>query len=191
MSDQNHNTNKPKFPAEFVDYIEIFVFAICFVILVFSFAFRLCTVDGESMENTLFEEESLIVSDLFYTPQRNDIIVFHQTGTLNEPIVKRVIATEGETVHLRHNRDTMTITVTDTAGETIVLEEPYMKYDGFPLYMSSYTITVGEGELFVLGDNRNNSKDSRHSDIGLVDSRRVLGKVIFRLAPFSRMGTVQ
>ena len=176
---------------EAVDYMEIFVFAICFVILLFSFAFRLCTVEGESMENTLYEKESLIVTDLFYTPKREDIIVFHQTGTLNEPVVKRVIATEGETVHLSYTMDTMIVTVTDQNGNQTVLEEPYMKYDSYPLYYAPTTITVPEGKLFVMGDNRNNSKDSRHPDIGLVDSRRVLGKVILRVSPLSRIGTVE
>ena len=174
-----------------VDYMEIFVFAICFVILLFSFAFRLCTVRGASMEDTLYEKESLIVSDLFYTPERNDIIVFHQTGALNEPVVKRVIATEGETVHLFYTMDTMVVTITDQNGNQTVLEEPYMKYDGYPLYYVPTTITVPEGQLFVMGDNRNDSKDSRHSDIGLVDSRRVLGKVILRVTPLQRFGAVE
>lgn len=175
---------------EAVDYAEIFVFAICFVILLFSFVFRLCTVDGASMENTLYENESLIVSDLFYTPKQGDIIVFHQTGTLNEPVVKRVIATEGETVQLSYTMDTMTVTVTDVEGNIRILEEPYMKYEGSPLYYFPTTVVVPEGQLFVMGDNRNDSKDSRHADIGFVDTRRVLGKVIFRITPFNRFGTV-
>ena len=66
-----------------------------------------------------------------------------------------------------------------------------MKYDGIPLYLRDLTVTVPEGCLFVLGDNRNNSKDSRHPDIGLVDERRVLGKVLFRVTPFSRFGAIE
>ncbi len=182
--------DKNAFPKELVDYIEIFVFALCFVILLFSFAFRLCTVDGSSMENTLYEGESLLVSDLFYTPQSGDVIVFHQTGTLNEPVVKRVIATEGETVRLEYASDHMTVTITHTNGDVSVLEEPYVKYDGYPLYVQPSTVTVPEGKLFVMGDNRNESKDSRHPDIGLVDERRVLGKVLLRFTPISRFGAV-
>ncbi len=182
--------DKNAFPKELVDYIEIFVFAMCFVILLFSFAFRLCTVDGSSMENTLYEGESLLVSDLFYTPERGDVIVFHQTGALNEPVVKRVIATEGETVHLEYTPDHMTVTITHTNGEVSVLEEPYVKYTGVPLYLLPTTVTVPDGKLFVMGDNRNMSKDSRHPDIGLVDERRVLGKVLLRFTPLSRFGTV-
>lgn len=191
-TDELANKKKNWFLSELVDYIEIFVVAICSVILLFSFAFRLCTVDGESMENTLFEKETLIVSDLFYTPEREDIIVFHQTGELNEPIVKRVIATEGETVNIEYDnvKVSMTVTVTHKDGTTSVLDEDYIKYEGYSIYQPT-TVTVPEGYLFVMGDNRNNSKDSRDPDIGLVDSRRVMGKVIFRLSPIDKFGTVE
>ena len=181
---------KIAFATELLDYLEVFVIAICVVILLFSFCFRLCRVSGSSMENTLFHDEALIVSDLFYTPQREDIIVFHQTGKLNEPVVKRVIATEGETVHIRHSYNTMIVTVTDVNGNKTVLEEDYMNYEGMPLYLNDMEYTVPEGQLFVMGDNRNDSKDSRHPDIGLVDERRILGKVLFRITPLSRFGTV-
>lgn len=174
-----------------VEYVEIFVFAVCFVVLLFSFCFRLCTVDGGSMENTLYGGEKLIVSNLFYTPEEGDIIVFHQTGELNEPVVKRVIATEGDTVRVIYSKSSMTITITDQDGNTHTLEEPYVKYEGAPLYFAETVYTVPEGHLFVLGDNRNNSKDSRHPDIGMVDERRVLGRVILRVQPADRFGTVE
>ena len=184
------DNKKASIAKELVDYIEVFVCAIGVVILLFSFCFRLCQVKGDSMKNTLLNGEALIVSDLFYEPSREDFIVFHQTGELNEPVVKRVIATEGETVQIKHSYQTMTITITDTEGHKTVLQEDYMKYDGMPLYLREMTVTVPEGYLFVLGDNRNDSKDSRHPDIGLVDERRVLGKVLFRVSPFSRFGAV-
>lgn len=179
-----------KFAMELLDYIEIFVVAISVVILLFSFVFRICSVEGESMEDTLFHGEALVVSNLFYTPERDDIIVFHQTGRLNEPVVKRVIATAGETVRIQYIPGGMKVTVTDVDGNETLLDEEYIKYIDIPLYLSSETYHVGEGQIFVMGDNRNHSKDSRHSDIGLVDERRVLGKVLFRLSPISRFGTV-
>ena len=130
--EQPRLNQKQSFFTILLDYVEIFVFAMAVVVLLFSFCFRLCTVEGESMENTLFNGESLVVSDLFYTPKQGDIIVFHQTGTeaadLNEPIVKRVIATEGETVSIRYTLDTMFVTVTSTDGKVHVLEENYIKY---------------------------------------------------------------
>lgn len=189
--DRSSNNKQASIAKELVDYIEVFVCAIGVVILLFSFCFRLCQVKGDSMKNTLLDGEALIVSDLFYEPAREDIIVFHQTGMLNEPVVKRVIATAGETVCIDHSYQTMIITITDAEGNKTVLQEDYMKYDGMPLYLRDMTVTVPEGYLFVLGDNRNDSKDSRHSDIGLVDERRILGKVLFRVSPFSRFGSVE
>ena len=184
-------TKRPSFLSSIFDYVEIFAFAICAVILIFSFAIRLCKVEGPSMEKTLIADEMLVVSNVFYTPQRGDIIVFHQTGTLNEPIVKRVIATGGEIINI--NFDTWTVEITDTDGKTFVYDEPYMYLDcGYATMTSShiYPYKVPEGCLFVMGDNRNHSTDSRGETIGLVDERRVLGKVIFRLTPLDKIGTV-
>lgn len=172
-----------------VDYIEMFVFSICFVVLLFSFCFRLCTVDGDSMNNTLFNGEKVVISDVFYSPEREDIIVFHDTDTLNKPVIKRVIATEGETVDISYGHNTMTVTVTDKNGNTFELTEDYITYT-HPTYLPN-TYTVPEGMVFVMGDNRSNSKDSRNPDIGFVDEREILGKVLFRITPFSKLGTVK
>ncbi len=175
-----------------MDYTEIFVFSVCFVILFFSFVVRLCTVIGPSMNNTLVEDEKLLVSDVLYEPERYDVIVFHQTGYLNEPVVKRVIALGGETIDI--DFDTWTVKITDKEGKTFILDEPYMYLDpDSPLLTSiqSYPYEVPEGMLFVMGDNRNHSSDSRGYAIGLVDERRILGKVILRITPISKFGTVE
>ena len=191
---------KPPFVAELVDYVEILVFAICFVILLYSFGVRLCVVNGASMEDTLIENEKLIVSNVFYTPERGDIIVFHQTGkNLNEPVVKRVIATAGETVDIKYKTDGrnvtgMTVTVTKSDGSIEVLEETYTKYDtnhSPAVSYLNYPVTVPEGKIFVMGDNRNNSWDSRGYEIGFVDTRRVLGRVLLRLTPLNKFGMVK
>ena len=177
-----------------LDYVEIFVFAIAFVIVLFTFFIRLCVVEGPSMESTLYEGEVLAVSNLFYEPKRGDVIVFHQTGALNEPVVKRVIATEGETVNI--DFDTWTVTITDTDGNTFVLDEPYMQLDPYilnkELYNArQYPYVVEEGQVFVMGDNRDHSTDSRGDLIGPVDERRILGKVVMRVMPLNKFGSVE
>ena len=175
-----------------IDYAEIFVFSVCFVILFFSFVLRLCTVVGPSMNNTLVEGEKLLVSNVLYEPERYDVIVFHQTGAINEPVVKRVIALGGETIDIDFT--TWTVKITDKEGKTFTLDESYMYLDpNSPILTStlSYPYTVPEGTLFVMGDNRNHSSDSRGPAIGLVDERRVLGKVILRLTPISKFGSVE
>ena len=175
---------------DLLDYLGIMVLALCLVISLFSFSgLRLCTVDGDSMINTLYNGERLVTWGLFYSPQRNDIIVFHQTSeeypSLNKPIVKRVIGLPGDTVYV--NRMNQKATVIDNNGNIVLSEEGL---PGIPnsLYYSCYP--VDDNHVFVMGDNRYNSLDSRSSQIGLVDQRRILGKVVFRLTPFSRMGTV-
>lgn len=177
---------------DMLDYIEIFVIAICVVIAIFSFGFRLCTVSGPSMEQTLYHGEQLLVTDFCYTPKAGDIVVFHHLGDhLQEPVVKRVIAVEGETVSIRYTKDSMQVSVTDVEGNERTLEEAYMYYDLSRIpFRPDQTYVVGEGELFVMGDNRNHSTDSRSAEIGMVDTRSVLGKVVFRLTPLHRFGTI-
>ncbi len=197
MNDQIEISKSPnkKLLAGILDYAELFVIAICVVIILFSGIVRICTVDGDSMKNTLKNGETLVVSDTFYTPDRGDIIVFHQTDNSfiadsNKPLVKRVIGVGGDTVRIDFT--TWMITVTDKDGESFVLDEDYIFLD--PARSDSFSgvreYTVPEGSLFVLGDNRRNSLDSRYSNVGFVDARRVLGKVILRVAPISSFGVV-
>ena len=179
----------------FIDYIELFVVAICVVIVLFSLAFRTCTVDGSSMNNILVNGETLVVSDMMYSPNRGDIIVFHHTdGTLsiqsNKPLVKRVIGVGGDTVRIDYN--TWKVTVTDRHGEVRALDEDYIYLSDVPsAFYGVKEYKVPEGSLFVMGDNRNGSLDSRYPTIGFVDERSVLGKVLIRVTPISKFGTVK
>lgn len=186
-----------KKPSKFVlgafDILESFVRAIAVVFIILTFFFKVCNVKGASMNNTLFENEKLIVQSIAYTPRQNDIIVFHQTGdVLNEPVVKRVIATGNKWVKIDYDSKTLYVSndsIFDT--EDIVDESDYVYFTiGEYKISGSYEVYVPDGYLFVMGDNRNNSTDSRSSVIGLVDERRVLGKVILRFDPIEKFGTV-
>ncbi len=168
------------------DWIEVVSFAVAIVLLIFTFVGRLTTVDGSSMYPTLIHGERLIISDLLYEPEQGDIVVVQeQNGYFKGPIVKRVIATGGQTVKFDFENWKVWVD-----GE--LLEEDYVNYqygvamksDGCP-----EEVTVPEGYLFVMGDNRNGSTDSRNMTIiGFVSEDEVMGKVIFRVS--GRFGTV-
>ena len=184
----NQNEKKPPFVLNILEIAEMFVIIVLSVLLIFTFGMRLCNVNGSSMNQTLYHGQTLITTNLFYTPRQDDIIVFHQTGTdyysLNEPVVKRVIATEGQTVKIdfsEHNK--MTIWVdgvkyNDTHAYFDTMRSTIYPQHNFDYETMTFEATVPKGHVFVMGDNRNNSKDSRSNAISFVDQRRIIGKCI-------------
>ena len=193
-SKQNITPKKEKgsFTKGFIEQLELIVIFFAIIILVFSFICKSCVVDGDSMLNTLHNNERVLIWNLFYTPERGDIVVVHAGGNINKPIVKRVIGIPGDTVYVDHFSDGMTVVVRHADGSTDLLREDYINYDtssgGLFYYPQSMVYTVSEGQVFVMGDNRLDSLDSRLE--GCYDSRQILGKVIFRMTPFDKMGTV-
>ena len=197
-SESNESQKKQSFVSEAFEYLEVFIFAACAVLIVFLTAFRLCTVDGDSMNKTFSSGESLVISDIAYKPQMGDVIVFHETGEFyNQALVKRVIATEGQWISIVYNQDnTMSVYVSEDENitEDDLLDEPYAYLLGG--LQSNYTrlpstpVRVPAGQVFVMGDNRYNSSDSRSERIGFVDERQILGKVLLRVAPLSKFGAV-
>ncbi len=179
---QNEKTEAPKrkLISVLYDYVEIFAASVIAVILIFSFSVRLCRVDGGSMNQTLNNGERLIVSDMFYTPKQGDIIVFHLVNDYyQEPLVKRVIATEGQTVEIDFEKKTIKVDGVLYKDEHAYLDIGHYKSQGI------FSATVPEGKVFVLGDNRNNSSDSRSIKVGFVDVDCILGKAVLRLSPFT------
>lgn len=146
------------------------------------------------MNNTLYNNERIVISNFLYTPKENDIIVFHQTGEiLNEPCVKRVIATGNKWVKIDYDNKILYVSSDNIFNEDDIVDEStyaFFDTDNYRHQSGIYEIYVPEGKLFVMGDNRNNSLDSRYSSIGLIDEKTVLGKVIFRIAPSDRVGTI-
>lgn len=165
------------------DWIESFVIALAIVVLLFTFAFKVVTVDGSSMFPTFENEERAIASHLFYTPKTGDIAVVSQPSYGYEPLFKRIVATEGQEVDIDY--DTSTVYV-----DGVALDEPYIAEPMLPEGDQPLPLTVPDGYVFVMGDNRNWSTDSRSSLVGLIDERNVLGKVYLRLFPFSKFGVV-
>ncbi len=174
------------------DFLELFIFTLVGVLIVTSFLFRHSVVSGDSMQNTLQNDDRLIISDLFYEPEYGDIVVVEdRTAGMETPIVKRVIATEGQTV--RVERDGISV-------DGVKLTEDYVFTDGFNYYYDLdpfafadnetlveefgkyYEFVVPEGEIFVLGDHRNDSRDSRY--YGTVREDAVLGRLILKFYPF-------
>ena len=183
--------NNGGFLSSLYDVVELFVISICLVLIFFIFGARLCRVDGDSMLQTLHDSEMLVVSNFAYTPEQGDIVVFHQTHEtnmrLNEPIVKRIIATEGQYVFVDYSNGKVYVSSDDEFTEEDLLDEDYDYIDNAsgvitdPYYARNKTYKVPDGCVFVLGDNRNNSLDSRSYEIGMVDERRILGRVVLRL----------
>ena len=168
---------------ELYQNIRTLVSVLVVLILLFTFVVRLIVVSGPSMENTLHNRDTMLVWSLGYQPRQGDIVVLTKQSYQDDSIVKRVIALEGQTVDI----DYYTVMV-----DGVALEEDYIKEW---MYVPSYGdvinhITVPEGCIFVMGDNRNESADSRYSGIGVVDSRCVIGRAVLLLYPLSRFGGI-
>ncbi len=165
------------------DWMQCIVVAIIVCVLLFSFFVRLVDVVGDSMYPTLENGDKIIVSDLFYDPQPGDIIVFRKDEYSDQPLVKRIIAVAGQTVDIDFD-----LGIVYVDGEPI--DEPYIAEPTVEPEDFTGEVTVPEGCVFVMGDNRNHSTDSRYSLIGFVDERCIMGKVYFTLFPLKSFGSV-
>lgn len=178
-------------------YVHDLVYLLAAVMLVLTLFFRVIVVSGPSMKMTLLDGDYLLLeSNLFYrTPKAGDVVVVSKQSFDNgKAIVKRVIALEGQTVDIDFEQGIVYVDGT-------ALDEPYTNTPTNLEEGSVFPQTVAEGCVFVMGDNRNNSRDSRYPGIGQVDRRELLGKVLFLAFPgtednhysrdFGRMGAVK
>ena len=178
LGDETSAKNKKKENRGKLSVFEVFeaiIGALVVITIIFTFFFRVFKVDGPSMKPTLQHNDRVIVSTVGYEPQKGDVVVISETADLDEPIVKRVIAVAGDTVDI--NFTTGVVTVNGT-------EEDYTDELTSQQFDIAFPITVPEGTVFVLGDNRANSLDSRSTRVGCVDERFIVGKVLGRVFPF-------
>ena len=160
-------------------YLHDLIYMLAIVMVLFMLLFRIVIVSGTSMYSTLHDGDWLLVtgSILYKDPQPGDIVVASKDSFNDgEPIIKRVIATEGQTVDIDFEAGIVYV-------DGVALHETYTYTPTNIQEGNAFPITIADGCIFVLGDNRNNSRDSRHPDIGMIDTREVLGKAIFLMFP--------
>ena len=163
---------------ELYEWVQALVGSVLAVVLVFTFVIRLIGVDGHSMVPTLQDGDRLLVmnSMLYDDYKYGDIVVLRKETFMQEPIVKRVIATAGQTVDIDFDEGVVYV-------DGRALEEDYINERTYLEEGTEFPLTVPEGSIFVMGDNRNRSSDSRDSRLGTVDTRYVIGKAVFLAFP--------
>lgn len=176
--DQLEDTSGSKWSNVF-DWLSSIVAAFIVIFIVFTFAFRAVAVSGRSMNPTLNDKDWLAVTNFNYKPNHGDIVIVTQPNDLNESIIKRVIGLPGDTIDIDFEKGVV-------YRNGVQLEENYTNTPTNLSYDISFPIVVPEGKVFVMGDNRNDSLDSRSSRIGFIDERYLLGKVVFRFIPFGQ-----
>ena len=191
------NPSGAKSRAEVYDWIQCIIFALVFCVLLFVFAVRMVNVVGHSMVPTLEQSDKVVISNLFYHPKQGDVVVLRKQTLMEEPIVKRIIATEGQTVDI--DFDDGVVYVDGKALDEPYVNEPVHDHENFEGKIDvlehmgdlTYPQTVPEGCVFVMGDNRNASTDSRDARLGCVDERYIMGRVYFTLFPVKNIGVVK
>lgn len=196
MSDETRNINSDPEQMQsfdetvkkgFLPYLKDIAVVLSVILIVFLFCFRIAVVDGDSMNDTLINGDYVLLLNraICGNPKAGDIVVISTSTYGNgKPIIKRVIATEGQEVNIDFEKGIVSV-------DGKILDEPYIKdltkrtWPGM-----EYPITVEEGCIFVMGDNRMNSTDSRSPSIGQIDCREVIGKAFFRIFPGNDDGTV-
>lgn len=155
------------------------IIAVVVIIILLTFFFRIVNVDGRSMMNTLLDGDKVIVTNFMYEPKNNDIVVISHAEEYDKPIIKRVIATEGQTLKIDFQNERVYVDGT-------LLDEPYVSSE---LKEGNTEIpeVIPEGKVFVMGDNRLDSLDSRYSEIGLIDTDNIIGKAQFVALPITRI----
>ena len=159
------------------DWVNSIIVAVVAVVILLTFCFRLIDVDGRSMEPTLINTDKVIVTNLFYTPNNGDVVVISHGEKYDKPLIKRVIATEGQTLDIDFENYKIYV-------DGVLIDEPYIQGETIE-GNADIPDVVPEGKVFVLGDNRPVSLDSRSREVGLIDEESIIGKAQFVIIPHS------
>lgn len=167
------------------EWIQPLMVALVCVTMLLTFVFRQVTVSGSSMYDTLVDGDRLIVTNMFYEPQVGDIVVISHGQSYEHALIKRVIALEGQTLSIDFETG-------DVVVDGVLLDEKYirgktMEDKSDPLKVPS---VIPEGYVYVMGDNREHSSDSRNKNIGLIKKSDIVGKAQFRIFPFNSFGSI-
>jgi signal peptidase I len=168
---------------EIMEFIKSVFIAIIAAVLIIVFVFETVSVDGQSMSPTLSHKDRLIIEKVTYyirKPKVNDIVVIKYPADTREKYIKRVVATAGDKIKIEDNR---------LFVNGVEKDEPYLKEKIIKGYYNE--AIVPENTIFVLGDNRNNSRDSRFPDVGFVNLKLVVGKAALRIYPFKNIGRIR
>jgi signal peptidase I len=182
ITDEMGKPPKPEtsLTSEAYEWAESIVFALSIVVIIFTFIIRPVGVEGPSMQNTLHSGDKVVICNINYTPKQGDIIVLSTKGVPKTPIIKRVIAVGGQTVKIDYNASKVYV---DGKEYDAPIKETMQQRGDVAL-----PAKVPQGCVFVMGDNRNDSLDSRYSQVGMVNTKCILGRAVFRILPFSSFG---
>ena len=171
--------NREDWRQSLFEWLQLLSIVLVVIVSLFTFVVSVVGVDGSSMYPTLHHRDLMLVQRIAYTPRQGDVVVLRKDNTFdNQALVKRVIATGGQSVYIDYEFDA--VYGDDFMAERVDLDPQYANQE----------FTVPEGCVFVCGDNRNHSSDSRVADLGMVDERYVIGRVLVVFFPFSHFGGV-
>lgn len=186
---------------EIISFIELIIITLFLMTMIFTYVLRIATVNGDSMKNTLISGDRLITTAFCNSPEQGDIVIIYAGDAvtldknrnleinkgLRKTLVKRVIAVEGQTVDIDFERGSVYV-------DSVMLDESYitgLTHMDEGAFTGQYPVTVPKGYVFVLGDNRQVSKDSRSSELGFVAVKNITGKVLMRISPLETFGFVK